>query len=265
MLLFRYSFGLAYDEISEVLKQDTVKGKLRFVESILATGMGFSEGEGIGKESMQRACETALEEYTKVEGPVITPKYSRKFQKKMRKLKVMRPPKMYINVLQKVAIIFIVLSVGFGTALGVNAEFRERVHRWFVDTFPLFSEFRLDAAPVGTEVNFEELILFRPTFIPEGYILESVFELYPSIYLDYFNSNRDMLTIVGHMPGDAFIAVNTEDAEVEAVSFRGEDAFYWTREGVSHFVFVLDGYHFNIFGRIDKSSLVQIAESIEIS
>jgi len=264
MLLYYYSFDLSYDDISELLQRDVIKGKLQYIERILSSGMGLAGNEGIGKESMRCACKVALEEYTKVEEPLITPRYSRRFIRKMRKLKVIRGHPIYIQALQKIAIIFIVLGVSFSAALGVNAEFRERVFRWFVETFPQFSEFRLGAAPAGLGTSFEELQLFRPTFIPEGYYLESVFEMYPSIYLDYFNNDRDILTIIGHLPEYAIIALNTEDADVEIVSFRGEDAFYWTLDGVSYFVFVIDGYHFNIVGRIDKELIVQIAESLEV-
>jgi len=61
------------------------------------------------------------------------------------------------------------------------------------------------------------------------------------------------------------IALSTEGAEVEIVIFHGEEAFYWTSMGISNLVFVLEGYHFNIFGQIDKAVIVQIAENLKIS
>ena len=264
MLVFYYSFSLTYDEIAELLEQDAIKGKLRYVEQLLSTGMGFTENERIGKESLQRACGIALDEYIKVGSPVVRPKYSIKFRNKMRELKVVRGRPKHIDVLQKVAIVFVVLGVCFGAVLSANAQLRERVNRWITQTFPQFSEFRLEAAPAGIEVNFEELILFRPTFIPEWYALESIFELYPSVYLDYINDNEDRLTIIGHLPGVARISMSTEDADIESLIFNGEEAFFWERNGVFFLVFVLDGYHFNIIGRHDRDVLIQIAEGIEI-
>jgi len=264
MLFFYYSFGLNYGEMAKLLEQDAIKGKLRYVEQLLSTGMGFTENERIGKESLQRACGIALDEYIKVGSPVVRPKYSTKFRNKMRELKVVRGRLKYIDVLQKVAIVFVVLGVCFGAIFGANAQFRERVNRWITQTFPQLSEFRLEAAPAGIEVNFEELILFRPTFIPEWYALESIFELYPSIYLDYINDNEDRLTIIGHLPGVARISMSTEDADIESLIFNGEEAFFWERNGVFFLVFVLDGYHFNIIGRHDRDVLMQIAEGIII-
>jgi len=196
------------------MEQDAIKGKLRYVEHILSTGMGFSEANRIGRESLQRACTVALDEYIKVESPVIHPKYSQKFKNKMRELKVVRDRPKYIGVLQKVAIVFVMLGISFGIVFGANAQLRERVNRWITQTFPQFSEFTLAADPAIT-TSFEQLQLFRPTFIPDGYFLETTFELYPSVYLDYISSERHMLTIIGHLPGDSTIAMSSEDAEVE--------------------------------------------------
>ena len=265
ILIFHYVYNVTYDGIAELLKQGTIMGKMRYVEHILSSGMGLLEDEGIGAESMRGACEIALEEYTRVESPGIGPKYSRRFVKKMRELKVIRDRSLYIRVLQKVAIVFIVLSVSFGTALGVNAEFRERVFNWFTETFPQFSEFRLGTGPEAIEVTFEQLLLFRPVFIPDGFQPDLFFEAYPlAIFFEYSNSYGDRLFIAGHMPEHAIAALSAEGADVEVTSFRGEEAFYWEVDGIAYFVFVLDGYHFNIIGQIDRQTIMQIAESIKI-
>jgi len=262
MLLLHYVFNLNYDDISSLLAQEKIKGNLRYAEHILSSSMGFSENERIDKGSISSACKIALGKYTEHEG-FIAHKYSRQPIRKMRKLSLIRSSSnIYIKVLQKAAIVFVVLSVSFGTVLGVNAEFFERVFHWFVETFPQFSEFRLVSD--ARQISFEDLLLYRPTFIPEGYTLDSSFELYPLVYLNYTYNDRDMLTIIGYMPDQAVIALNTDEAQVELVSFRGEDAFYWMINGVAHFVFVLDGYHFNIIGNIDKDVIVQIAENIRI-
>jgi len=129
MLIFHYSYDINYNGIAALLKQSKIKGKLRHIERILSSGMGLLEDEGIDKDSMRRACKIALDEYTRVDDLVIVPKYSRKFTKKMRELKVIRGSSIYVKLLQKVAVIFIMLGLGFGTALGINADFREMVFR----------------------------------------------------------------------------------------------------------------------------------------
>jgi len=265
ILFFHYSFGISYDDISDILELDTVKGKLRYIEQVLSSGMGLSGGWGISKDSMCRACKIALDEYTKAEGPDVIPIYSRQFIRKMRELGVVRTSSsIYVKMLQKVAIILVILGISFGAALGVYAEFRERVFRWFTETFPQFSEFILASDLTDAETSFGELLRYRPEFIPDGYFLDFVFELHPSVYFNYVNSDGEMLTIIGRLPDISPIALNTESAEVEITSFRGEDAFFWTLDGISHYVFILDGYHFSIIGRIEKESIVQIAESLEI-
>jgi hypothetical protein len=41
------------------------------------------------------------------------------------------------------------------------------------------------------------------------------------------------------LPEKAIISLNTENAEIEEVIFGDEDAFYWEKDGISYFVFVL--------------------------
>ena len=263
ILLLRYVYALEYNDISSILKQNNVKGQLKYVEHLLSVGMSIPEHQSIHEDNMRSACEIALKEYTKNENADILPRYSRKFFKNMRKIKAVRgQPKTFCSVLQKAAIIFIVLGLSFGIALGVNAELRERVYRWVLENFPQFSEFRMITDAETTENSFEDLLYYKPTYIPDGYWEQSSMELYPSIYFEYINADGNMLTIIGHLSNDALISLNTEGIEIEQVSFRGEDAFYWEKDEITYFVFGLDGYHFNIIGQVDREIIVNIAENI---
>ena len=265
LLLLYYSFGLAFEDISSLLQLGNVKGKLKYTEHLLATGIGLSESEIIDKVSMRGACNSALDVYTKDQYFEVAPLYSRNFIREMQKLKLVRTQvNLYINVLQKMAIIFLVIVISFGIAFGVNAQFRESTYRWFKETFQQFTEFVLTTNEAESELSFQELLMHRPIFIPDGYTLESIKELFPSIYFDLINTEGEMLTIIGHLPNEAIIALNTEGAEVERVLFRGEYAYYWKLDSVSYFVFILDGYHFNIIGRLDRDKIVKIAENIKI-
>jgi len=263
ILLLRYVYDLEYNDISSILNQNNVKGQLKYVEHLLSVGMSVPEHQSIHEGNMRSACEIALKEYTKGENADILPRYSRKFYKDMRRIKAVRGHhKIFYNILQKAAIIFIVLGLSFGIALGVNAEFRERMYRWLLENFPQFSEFRMITDAETTENSFEDLLYYKPTYIPDGYWEQSSMELYPSMYFNYINADGDMLTIIGHLSNDALVSLNTEGMEIEQVSFRGEDAYCWEKGEITYFVFGLDGYHFNIIGRIDRELIVYIAENI---
>jgi len=266
LLLLYYSFGLAFEDISSLLQLGNVKDKLKYADHLLATGIGLSKSEMIDNFSMRDACNSALDAYAKDEDLDVVPTYSRNFVREMQKLKLIRThANIYINVLQKVAVIFLVIVISIGIAFGVNAQFRESVYRWFRDTFQQFTEFMLTTNETSrSEPSFQELLMHRPIFIPDGYTLESIKELFPSVYFDFINTEGEMLTIIGHLPNEAIVALNTEGAEVERVLFREEYAYYWTLDCISYFVFILDGYHFNIVGRLDREKIVKIAENIKI-
>ena len=264
MLLLRYSFGFNDAAISAIIRHDRVKGKMRYIERLLSTGMGLSEMEGIGRDSIRSACKIVLEKYTEDESTEISPRYSHQFLRKMQDLKLIRGhSRIFFKVLQKAAAVLIVLGLVFGVVLGVNAEFREKVYHWIIETFSKFSEFTLNSNKESEEYSFEELLLYTPTFMPDGYKIESTVGLNPSIYYNCINDDGDILIIIGHLPEKAIISLNTENAEIEEVIFGDEDAFYWEKDGISYFVFVLDGYHFNIFGQINRDVIIQIAKNIK--
>lgn len=226
--------------------------------------MGLSETEGISRDGIRSACKIVLEKYTEDEGAEISPRYSYQFLKRMQSLKLVRGPSLiFPNVLQKVAAVSIILGLAFGITLGVNAEFREKTYHWIIETFTKFSDFILNLDEKSEEYSFEELVLYKPTFLPDGYKIDSTLDLNPSVYYNCINDNGDTLIIIGHLPEKAIISLNTENAEIEEVIFGDEDAFYWEKDGISYFVFGVDGYHFNIFGQINRDVIIQIAENIK--
>lgn len=264
MLLLRYSFGFNDSDISTFIRHDRIKGKIRYIERLLSTCMGLSETEGISRDGIRSACKIVLEKYTEDEGAEISPRYSYQFLKRMQSLKLVRGPSLiFPNVLQKVAAVSIILGLAFGITLGVNAEFREKTYHWIIETFTKFSDFILNLDEKSEEYSFEELVLYKPTFLPDGYKIDSTLDLNPSVYYNCINDNGDTLIIIGHLPEKAIISLNTENAEIEEVIFGDEDAFYWEKDGISYFVFGVDGYHFNIFGQINRDVIIQIAENIK--
>jgi hypothetical protein len=265
ILLLHYALGFDCNDISEFLKQDNIKGKLRYADQLFSTGMGLSESEVISKVDMRSACEIALEEYTKSDVGLASPHYSRSFMKAMRRIKAIRRYRgVWVNVMQKAAIILLAVGISFGITVSVNAEFREKVYRWLIETFPQFSYFGIMTDTPDRETSFEELLLYRPTYIPDGYSEIPTENYSPIVSFIYDNSNGDMLTIIGRLSDDEAMALNTEGAEVEISLFHGEDAFYWVKDGLSYYVFILDGYKFSIVGQCERNDIVRIAENVKV-
>ena len=164
-----------------------------------------------------------------------------------------------------VAVIFMGVSILFGTTVYASSEVREKLFYWFVDTFPEFSYFRVEADPETTETSYDELLLYKPTYIPDGFS-ESTMQSSPlTVSYSYANSEGYQLFVTGRMPGGSQIGLNTEGAEIETLTFRGEKAHYWEQEtSGAYFTFILDGYHFFVYGPVDRSEIFKIADNIKI-
>lgn len=267
ILLLHYYFNMDFRDIEDLLGQKVVKGKLKFAEKLLSNGMGLLDGECFHLDSIVASCSIAMRKYTAVNiEREYAPNYSKAFYRRMIKIKAMRRHKSpYVSILQKVAIFFLVLGMSFGIALGVNAELRERMFRWLVETFPQFTNFMLTTAETSFEGSYDALKNYMPSYVPENYHLNNISELFPSIYYDYINDEGNMYTIIGRVPDSGSISLNTEGAQVETVLFRDGEAYYWVKGNETYFVFFTDGYEFSIFGHLSKDTIVAIAESIEMS
>lgn len=266
ILLLHYALGMDFEAIARVLKQDLIRGKLSYSERLLSTGMGLSEAERIGHHSLRSACQVALKGYTDFPELYMeaSPRYSRSFMKTMRRINAVRNPlKPIYRILQRAAIFLVVFGISFGIALSVNAELRASVYRWFVETFPQFSNFSLQSGSESEEPSYEELLLYEPTFIPDGYIEMLVENFPPSVFHVYKSDAGDLLGIIGNMPDGDPISLNTEGVEMEITTFRGEEAFYWEKDGVSYFSFIINSYQFNISAHLKRDVIMKIAENIK--
>jgi hypothetical protein len=252
------------NDIASILKQDMIRGKLLYSEHVLSIGLGFSEATRVGRQSLSSACRNALVEYTKHDGVELPPHYSRSFMKVMRKIKaVHNRPKPIYRILQRAAIFLVVFGISFGIAISVNAELRESVFRWIVETFPQFSKFSLQADQSTEEPSYEELLLYKPTFIPDGYVEVPIDNFPPDVYYIYEDDEGNILAIIGCVPGSGPISLNTEGVSPEITTFRGEEAFYWNKDGITYLSLVIDGYQFSISGQISRDIIVNIAENIK--
>ena len=164
-----------------------------------------------------------------------------------------------------VAVIFMGVSILFGTTVFASSQLRVKLVSWLVETFPEYSNFGVTTDMPFTEESHAMLSRYKPTYIPDGFTEFETHNEFPSIDYVYENEDGFLLGITGRIPGGGAVGMNTEDAVIETIVYRGEVAYYWERnDGFSYFTFILDGFHFYIAGPIDRSEIFKIAENIKI-
>lgn len=103
------------------------KGAFRFYRSLLSSCMGLAQNQIISDNSFAKACKAALKEYLRTElkedMPDSTVGKNRKRNFPFRKIG------------KAVAVVAIAATLLFSTVMVANAELREKVITWVIETF----------------------------------------------------------------------------------------------------------------------------------
>ena len=248
----RYCYRMSDDAMQTIFGTTFPAGRLQYYKSILSSAHNMNEGERISERSYQRASEMALDqEVERIEKEANT----------QRILTFPNEPKRIIRVLMKgVAAALIILSLGFMTAMTVNAEFRERVVNWFIETFSEYSKVQTSS---GQDITTEDLRSYEPTYIPERYAHMDTVESDNEITYLYEDDEGSILYISFVLPG-VEVGINTENIEIQEMEFRGEEAYMaFDDENRGTFAFVLDGIPVFIGGQMSEEDAMAIANGIE--
>ena len=156
------------------------------------------------------------------------------------------------------AAILIAGIISFGTAYSVNAEFREAVTKWFIETFKEYSLIRFD----NTTISGNNLEDYRITYVPERFSFDHIDKGDALISHSYIDADGYYLSIDIELPGGNNY-VDTENTQLEILDFRGHEARYYSKENYSLLVTELDGYALFISGPVTKDEILKIVNGIE--
>lgn len=199
--------------------------------------------------------------------------FSDEFEEKMRKL-IEKQKKFYyywVNTAGKrAAAIIAALFVGLtAVTFGVKA-IREPFLRFIVETFEKFSSiiFMNDDDNSGqssisadAEIEFEAV---EPSYIPEGFVLESKIDDLLWFQTTYISSNNKIVTYTQMSSNDAIVQADTEDTTYDKLQINGFEAISYSKNGTNTVVFNSDKYVFTVTGSVDMDEIIKIAESIKI-
>ncbi|SEL13987.1 protein of unknown function [Butyrivibrio sp. ob235] len=240
LLFGNYVFDLNSESMEILYEINDPDMHLVFFEHLLSEIMGIQEGERISDISMEKACKKALSRIADAPEMISFPeRVARSFGK-------------------VVAAILIVGIISFGTALAVNAEFRDSVIRWFMEATKQYTLFRLENE---NELDSSELKKFIPSYIPERYHLYSRDVVTGFATYTYVDVNGDLLDVSICMP-EANAYLNTEGMKKEVITINGQQAFLY-HDGVhGSLATSIDGYALYVTGKANRDDFIKIAENV---
>ena len=253
LLLSRFCFHLSPEEAENFFQLKNAKGRFRFYQELLSSCMGVNTEQMISDDAFGSACHIALKEYLHNELEAGT---DDKTAGNSRTHIVFR------KVWKTVAVAAITLTLLFSTVMVANAQFRERVISWVIETFEKYSIFELH----GDELDEpQDLTEYQAGYLPDGAILKNTTELpgEPSGFLlyEYAIGKSENFSIVVSQ-SDSRIYLDTENAKIEPFDKDGVTGYFFQKDGMSYICFERDGCFFSVYGSIDTDELVKIAASI---
>lgn len=251
LLFSKYCFQLTPSETAFFYGLENTKGHLHYYRKLLSSIIGLQENEIISDGAMEKACKTALNDYLNQEvgqgkGKAIS--LSPTFKAPMKKLA------------RRIAIAAIVAIMSFSTMMVANAEFREIVVSWLVETFEKYSIFELKSDDVQT---IQTLQKYTPHYIPTQFELRGTITQPSLILYEYRDLNDETLTILMSL-SDTRIYVDTEGVDLENLEIENVSAYYFEKDAVQHLAFERDGYYFMVYGSVGKEELIKIAVDINL-
>jgi hypothetical protein len=223
----------------------------------------------IGYEHVNNICDETdklLEKYKDIQVPESMNEWFINFQKELeKKEKRAKIQRGALHVSKRVAMIFILISV-VGSVITMSVEaFRIQFFNMVIETSQKFSSV---SHQEKTEINIQQELpsewidFYYPTFLPNDFILTSVRELNSTKYMTFGNGlNEEIRFIQGNLTSET--QIDTEDGNTIKVDINGNKGLIVKKEDVTIISWNNNRASFSIQGNVDKSTLLEIAESLE--
>ena len=253
LLLSRYCFRLSPEETEVFFHLENTKGRFRFYKELLSSSMDVEAGHMISDDTFGKACHIALNGYLHNELEADADDEAAGNN---------RTHIAFRKVWKTVAVAAITLTLLFSTCMVANAQFRERVISWVIETFEKYSIFELH----GDELDEpQDLTEYQAGYLPDGAILQDTTKqpnTEPGVVIrKYAISESEFFDIV-ITQSDNRVYFDTENTEIEPFDKDGATGYFFQKDDTSYICFEWDGCFFSVYGSIDTDELVKIAAGI---
>ena len=160
---------------------------------------------------------------------------------------------------RQIAAAILIVLISFNTVMVTSVEARAAVMNFFVTVYETFSDvlFPNDSAPTTIE-NY-----YKPSYVPEGYVVDTVEDIDIEFWIDYVNGNGEIISFVQATLNNADLGVDTENTEFEIITISGVEGIIVYNKAYYSLHWSSDEYRFSLVGN-NKAEIIQMAESLKI-
>lgn len=212
-----------------------------------------------------RSCEIYVAHLEKGFDPEMKHEFSSEFLKKIERLKRRAKHPVFYKTMHRVASIILAILITGGAWITVDAEARAAFFGWVKEIYETYFVYRFEGS---SNVN-KELVVYRPTVIPNGYTEFYSDTTEDTIIVVYANEEGQMLKFsYCHNPDNTTWFVGTDPLTVEPIEINGIRGEVVTSTETGAAVTIMwiteDNTAFNLSGFLSTEDLVAIAESVKI-
>ena len=169
------------------------------------------------------------------------------------------------GILRRVAMVLLVLTVGFGTVMLTMPTVRAAVLKWVVEVYETYVLYRYSG-----ESPYEEVPAYTITDLPEGFVETERAELGLIVDVVYGNQEGDQIALTYRAVKDGGITwFDTDTSEISEITINGyQGQFYKTTllngsntlEWIDPTLYL----HFIVDGQFEKEEMLHMAESVSL-
>lgn len=249
LLFSRYCFRLSPKETEKFFQMKNAKGRFHFYRELLSLSMGLSSEQVISEDSLNQACKIAMKDYLRME---------LKKDPDVNNVGKNRTSIAFKRFSKAVAVATITITLLFSTAMVVNAQFREKVIAWVVETFEKYSSFEVQRDGENTQADLQD---YHPTYLPDGSELMDTVEQSEMMVYEFSINNAGSFEIL-LSTSDAKVYLNTENAKITPIDQSEIVGYYFKKGDLNYVCCERDGYFIATYGSIDVDELIKIVAGI---
>lgn len=192
-----------------------------------------------------------------------TPAFESKMQKLLKKAK-QKYVYIFHRPIRRMSIIAACVIIILTASFSVEA-IRTPIIKFCVTVYEKFSSviFGIDANDELTLPTTIEM-LYAPSYIPDGYTLTDEMNTSHIRELTYSDMDDNEIAFQQYIIISTSIKIDTEGVVTEKIFINGIEGIFYTNKNVNTVMWHDNQYGYSITGKIDKSSLENMANSIKI-
>lgn len=185
----------------------------------------------------------------------------------LKKAKKFNKDRRLSRVLNKAAVVMLVVVIAFSTAMVTVQAFRIQVLNFLINMKPKYTSLQLtenDSNQTSEKMIVNWTNTYVPTYISDGYEVSSI-SYSDSIKMIKLNRKDDSSTIIyTEYNSSNSIAVDTENASlVKTIKINGLDGTLSVKNSVTAVAWKMDNHLFTVQGQICTDEAIKIAEGVK--